>query len=149
MESNTYRPTQQWVAHQLKLAAEKLEGIRFIIHDNDSVFSEMVKRTMLSLGIKSKPITPYSPWENGIAERWVGSVRRELLDHVIIINQRHLYKLLEEYVEYYNNDRTHISLGKDSPAGRPVQKKQSDDDKLIALPRCGGLHHKYEWRQAA
>ncbi len=145
----TYRPTQQWVAEQLRMAAEKLAGIKYIIHDNDPVFSAMVKRTMRSLGITSKPITPYSPWENGIAERWVGSVRRELLDHVIIINQRHLYKLLEEYVEYYNDDRTHLSLGKDSPAGRPVQKKQSEDDKLIALPRCGGLHHKYEWRQAA
>ncbi|MCP4570537.1 MAG: transposase family protein [FCB group bacterium] len=145
----TYRPTQLWVAEQLRMAAERLVDVQFMIHDNDPLFSPLIKRTMKSMGITSMPTAVRSPWENGIAERWVGSVRRELLDYVIIINQRHLYKLLEEYVEYYNTDRTHLSLGKDSPAGRPVQKKQSDDDKLIALPRLGGLHHKYEWRQAA
>ncbi len=90
-----------------------------------------------------------SPWQNGIAERWVGNCRRELLDHVIIINQRHLYRLLGEYVEYYNEDRTHYSLGKDPPISRPVQEQESDEEKLVATPRIGGLHNKYVWEKAA
>ena len=85
----------------------------------------------------------------GIAERWVGSCRRELLDYVIILNQNHLYRLLEEYIEYYHQDRTHYHLDKDPPISRPIQKKGSDYDKVIALPRVGGLHHKYVWKEAA
>jgi hypothetical protein len=80
-----------------------------------------------------------------VAERWIGSCRRELLDHVIILNENHLYRLLEEYVDYYNQDRTHYHLNKDPPINRPVLKKGTDEDKLIALPRVGGLHHKYVW----
>ena len=86
-----------------------------------------------------------------MAERWIGSCRRELLDHVIILNRSHLLRLLNEYVEYYHQDRTHYHLDKDPPLGRPVLKKESDDDKVISLPRVGGLHHKYIWfsKQAA
>jgi len=101
------------------------------------------------LGITPIRTSIRSPWQNGIAERWVGSCRRELLDYVIILNQRHLYSLPGEYIKYYHQDRTHYNLGKDPPVSRPVQKRESDNDKVIALPRVGGLHHKYVWKEAA
>ena len=117
--------------------------------DNDKIFSSCVTRTLKSLGIVPMRTSFRSPWQNGIAERWIGSCRRELLDYVIILNQNHLYKLLEEYIEYYHRDRTHYHLGKDPPVSRPVQNKGSGNDKVIALPRVGGLHHKYVWKEAA
>ena len=117
--------------------------------DNDKIFSAFVINSLKSLGIMPIKTSIRSPWQNGIAERWIGSCRRELLDHVIILNQNHLYRLLEEYIEYYHQDRTHYNLGKDPPFNRPVLKRESDDDKVIALPRVGGLHHKYVWKKAA
>ena len=83
------------------------------------------------------------PWQNGVAERWVGSVRRELLDHVVVLNQRHLRRLLKEYVHYYHEDRTHLGLGKDTPGGRVAASTVSSASKIISLPRLGGRHHRY------
>ncbi len=97
---------------------------------------------------RSGLIGPYSPWQNGIAERWVGSARRELLDHVIIMNERHLYRLLCEYVGYYNTDRVHTQL-RDSPAGRPTEPRPSSEAQIVELPRVASLHHRYEWQEAA
>ncbi len=147
--SVTFHPTAKWVASQLEIAFKKNHSIKFMIHDRDSIFSTLVRQTLKSLGIESMRTDYRSPWQNGIAERWIGSCRRELLDHVIIFNERHLYKLLEEYIYYYNHDRTHYNLNKDSPKGRSVDKRKSPDDKVIALPRVGGLHHKYVWNKAA
>ncbi len=104
---------------------------------------------MESLGIMPVRTSIRSPWQNGIAERWIGSCRRELLDHVIVLNQTHLSRLLEEYIEYYSQDRTHYHLDKDPPVSRPVLNRESQADKVIALPRVGGLHHKYVWEKAA
>ena len=138
------------VCYQLQKAFSSAEEItRCIILDNDKIFAECVTRTLESLGIVPVRTSIRSPWQNGIAERWIGSCRRELLDHVIIFNQNHLYSLLEEYIGYYQHDRTHYHLDKDPPISRPVQTKESDDDKVIALPRVGGLHHKYVWKKAA
>jgi hypothetical protein len=120
-----------------------------MILDNDKIFSTCVTMTLKSLGITPIRTSIRSPWQNGVAERWIGSCRRELLDHVIILNQRHLYNLLGEYIEYYHQDRTHYNLGKDPPISRPVIKRESGYDKVIALPRVGGLHHKYVWNEAA
>ena len=149
----TFHPTALWVCHQLQKAfssAEEITGcIKWMIRDNDKIFSTLVNKTLKSLGIVPVRTSIRSPWQNGIAERWIGSCRRELLDHVIILNQYHLYRLLAEYIEYYHRDRTHYHLDKDPPMSRPVQTKESDDDKVIALPRVGGLHHKYVWKQAA
>ena len=89
-----------------------------------------------------------SPWQNGIAERWVGSARRELLDHVIVLNENHLQRLLREYVGYYNADRVHTKL-QDSPIGRPTECRPSPEARIVGLPRVGGLPHRYEWREAA
>ena len=149
----TFHPTAQWVCHQIQIAfssAEEITGcVKWMILDNDKIFSTLVNKTLKSLGIAPVRTSIRSPWQNGIAERWIGSCRRELLDHVIILNQYHLYRLLEEYIEYYHQDRTHYHLDKDPPLSRPVQTKESDDDKVIALPRVGGLHHKYVWKKAA
>ena len=146
----TFHPTAQWVCYQLQKAFSSLErATKCIILDNDKIFAKCVTRTLESLGIIPIRTAIRSPWQNGIAERWVGSCRREMLDHVIILNQNHLYNLLEEYIDYYHHDRTHYNLGKDPPISRPVQKKESQYDKVIALPRVGGLHHKYVWEKAA
>jgi transposase InsO family protein len=147
----TFHPTAAWVSSQIRQAfgAKKYPGIKYMIHDRDAIFSALVIRTLLSFGIQSRRTDYCCPWQNGVAERWVGSCRRELLDHVIIFNPRHLEILLTEYVQYYNEDRTHYSLGKDPPVSRPVQERHSDMDKLIAIPRVGGLHHKYVWQSAA
>jgi transposase InsO family protein len=89
---------------------------------------------------------PRSPWQNGVAEPWIGSVRRELLDHVVVFDDRHLQRLLRECVAYQHDDRTHLGLAKAKPAGRPRQTRPVGDAEVIALPRLGGLHHRYEWR---
>ena len=141
----TFHPTAQWVASQLRTAFSYTHSIKFMIHDRDSIFSSLVKETLKGLGIESRITSYRSPWQNGVAERWIGSCRRELLDHVIILNRNHLLRLLNEYVEYYHQDRTHYHLDKDPPLGRPVLRKESDDDKVIALPRVSGLHRKYIW----
>ena len=90
-----------------------------------------------------------NPWQNGVAERFVGTVRRELLDHVIVLNERHLRQLIESFVTYYNIDRTHLGVGKDSPCGRPVEQRPGLASNVVSLPRVGGLRHRYAWRQAA
>ena len=89
-----------------------------------------------------------SPWQNGTAERFVGSVRRELLDHVVVLGYEHLRRLLREYVDYYNNERVHTSIG-DAPVGRPVEHRPSEHAQALGFPRIGGLHHRYAWREAA
>jgi putative transposase len=99
--------------------------------------------------LKPKRTSVQSPWQNGIAERWVGSCRRDILDHVIALNEQHLRRLVRDYVSYYHQDRIHDSLGKDSPNRRPVEPKPATDATLISFPRMGGLHHRYAWRGAA
>ena len=89
-----------------------------------------------------------SPWQNGTAERWIGSARRELLDHVIVFDEPHLRRLLRDYVGYYNADRVHTEL-RDSPVGRQIGRRPSVNAAVIGLPRVGGLHHRYIWREAA
>jgi putative transposase len=84
-----------------------------------------------------------SPWQNGVAERWVGSCRRDLLDHVIILNERHLKRLVSSYLFYYHEDRTHLGLAKDTPAGRPTEIRSARESKIQSFPRLGGLHHRY------
>jgi transposase InsO family protein len=145
----TYHPTSCWLKEQLLQAFSHEPRPKSITFDRASIFSPIIFNTLNSLGIEPKQIDIRSPWQNGIAERWVGNCRRDLLDHVIILNQQHLYRLMKNYVEYYNADRTHYSLDKETPLGRPVLYKQGDDDKVISLPRCYDLHHKYVWKKSA
>ncbi len=145
----TYNPGTLFVTNQLERVFEDKKIPKYMIFDRGSAFSKKLKEFIESYGVKVKQTAFKSPWQNGIAERWVGNVRRDLLDHVIIFNKKHLKVLLDEYVDYYNNDRTHYSLNKEPPEEREILKKLSKDAKVIALPKLGGLHHKYIWKDSA
>jgi transposase InsO family protein len=144
----TENPTAAWVIQQLHEAFPDQPSHRFLIFDNDAIFSTEVVASMRHLGIRPKRTAFRSPWQNGTAERFVGSVRRELLDHVVVLSEDHLRRLLEEYLEYYNTERVHTSIG-DAPAGRTTDARPSGRARVIGLPRVGGLHHRYAWRNAA
>ncbi len=145
----TFHPTAIWVKAQLKIAFSKTHSIKFLLFDNDAIFSTLVVDTLKKLGIEAKRTAFKSLWQNGIVERFVSSVRRDLLYHVIVFNEHHLSLLLKDYVDYYHHDRTHYNLEKETPSGRPIQPKPNSAAKLIALPRVGGLHHRYAWKNAA
>ena len=145
----TAHPTARWVMQQLREAFPFDTAPRYLIFDRDSIFSQRVKACIKRMAIKPKQTAYRSPWQNGVCERWILSVRSECLNHVIIFNARHLRRLLKEYVEYYNADRCHLALNKDSPVGRTVQVKPAGSAKVVAIPKVGGLQHKYVWRNAA
>jgi transposase InsO family protein len=140
----TRNPNALWVALQLRETWEySQEPQRVLIFDRDSKFSADVVSTVKAIGSQPVRTAFRSPWQNGIAERSVGSVRRDLLDHVIVLNRKHLRRLLNDYVRYYHEDRTHLGLGKDTPGGRVPASVPSSGHKVISLPRLGGLHHRY------
>lgn len=141
----TAHPTASWLAQQLRNSFPD-NVPPFLILDNDAKFGNEVRRTIRSFGITEKRTSYRSPWQNGVAERWVGSVRRELLDHVIVFNERHLRRRVREYVDYYNEDRTHPGIEKDAPRNRPVSPQPHAKAQAVGRTRCGGLHGRYEWR---
>ena len=145
----TSHPTATWVIQQLREAFPFDTAPRYLILDRDSKFSNSVHGALESMGTTAVKTTYRSPWQNGVAERWIGSCRCEMLDHVIVLNERHLLRLVKSYVAYHHEDRTHLGLGKDTPFSRAVTPRPSLDAKVVALPRVGGLHHRYEWREAA
>jgi transposase InsO family protein len=118
---------------------------RFLIRDNDAKFGHAFKRRVAACGIRDRPIVRRSPWQNGYAERVIGSIRRECLDHVIVWNETHLRAFLSEYADCYNASLTLLALEKDTPDKRPVHRGGS----LVSLPVLGGLHHRYERCAAA
>jgi transposase InsO family protein len=144
----TANPTARWVIQQLRETFPDEPSHQFLIYDNDAIFSTAVTGAIKSFDIDPKRTAFRSPWQNGTAERFVGSIRRELLDHVVVLNEDHLRRLLREYVEYYNNERVHTSIS-DAPSGRAVESRRSEHATVVALPRVGGLHHRYRWREAA
>ncbi len=144
----TENPTARWVIQQLRETFPNEPNHRFLIYDNDSIFSSAVTGAIKSFEIDPKRTAFRSPWQNGTAERFVGSVRRELLDHVVVLNEDHLRRPLRDYVDYYNSERVHTSIG-DAPVGRPVESRPSADARVVSLPRVGGLHHRYRWSEAA
>ena len=146
----TQHPTSAWVRQQLREAFPFDQRPGHLLMDHDSIFSAEVAQTLMGMQIQPLRTTVQSPWQNGVAERWVGTCRRELLDHVIVLHEEHLRRLLYAFQNYYHTDRTHLSLGKDPPVSRPVCVASSPSSAtLISLPRIGGLHHRYEWREAA
>jgi len=145
----TFRPTAAWVKTQLETAFSKAHGLKYLLFDRDSIFSPLVLETLRALGIEAIRTSYRSPWQNGVAERWIGSFRRDVLDHVIVLSEKHLLALGYEYIEYHHHDRTHYNLEKDCPFPRPVLKKPSAGARLVSMPRLGGLHHRYTWRDAA
>ena len=145
----TRHPTADWVVQQLREALPEAPPYRYAIFDHDSKFNEDVISFLASTGLEAKRTSVQSPWQNGTAERWVGSCRREMLDHVIALNERHLLRLLRDYVSYYHDDRIHDALQKDTPNRRPIQPKPASHANVISEARLGGLHHRYNWRAAA
>jgi len=136
----TAHPTEQWAAQQFTEAFPFDSAPRYLIRDNDAIYGELFLRRVKSLGIKDCPIAPRSPWQTPYAERVIGSIRRECLDHVIVLNERHARRLLKEYVGYYHSARNHLSLNKDPPTSRAIEPP--DAGNIIAFPVLGGLHHR-------
>jgi putative transposase len=120
-----------------------------MILDRDGKFGEEVTELLTATGMNPTRPGPASPWQNGVAERWIGSCRRELLDYLIVLNEGHLRRLIRDYISYYHADRIHDSLEKDTPVMRSTSSKPNPSGRLISFPRLGGLHHRYEWQQAA
>ena len=145
----TANPTAAWTAQQIVEAFPWDTAPRYLLRDRDSIYGSHFRKRIKNMGI-TEVITAFrSPWQSPLVERLIGSVRRDCLNHVIVLNQKHLRRILSSYFVYYHNDRTHLSLGKDTPMERPIQSKLATDIEVGALPRVGGLHHRYEWRQVA
>lgn len=137
----TRHPTSTWISPQIRDAFPFAECPRFLVLDHDAKYGFEVLEAIRSMKITAVRTSIGCPWQNGVAERWIGSCRRELLDHVIALNERHLKRLLSEYIFYYQDDRTHIGLGKGTPKGRVPSLSRGG---VTAWPRLGGLHHRYE-----
>jgi transposase InsO family protein len=135
----TAHPTALWLAREIAHALPPDRRPAFLVRDNDGAYGKAFCRELELMGIIDKPIRPHSPWQNGHVERLIGSIRRECLNHMIILNASHLQRILREYADYYNQDRTHLSLGKDAPVHRPVECH----GKLKSRNILGGLHHRY------
>jgi len=141
----TAHPYAAWAAQQIVEAL----GVEIVparlIRDRDAIFGTefdgRVSNQVDNLGVRQIRIAPRSPWQNGHAERWVGTLRRELLDHLIVLGERHLLRLVRQHVAYYNEDRPHMSLDRDAPVARAVEPPNAGE--VVALPRVGGLHHRY------
>jgi transposase InsO family protein len=135
----TANPTAEWVARQITEAFPWDEGLRHLIRDRDKIYGSVVTRRLRAMGIRDRPTATASPWQNGVAERLIGSIRRECVDHIIVLGEIHLRRVLKSYADYYNRIRTHRSLNKDAPVTRQIQRIGSIKSHAI----LGGLHHHY------
>ena len=140
----TDHPTSAWATHQLTNAFYDEETPKFLIRDRDKIFGRVFTESVSALGIRPILTAYRSPWQNGYVERVIGSIRRECLDHLIVVNETHLRGILQNYIHYYNTQRTHLGIGKDSPQPREVQGSGKIDKAAVA----NGLHHFY-FRRAA
>jgi transposase InsO family protein len=135
----TTNPMAEWIAHQITDAFPWNDAPDYLIRDRDGSYGHAVTRRLAAMGIRDHPIAPRSPWQNGHAERLIGSIRRECLDHIVVFGDAHLRRILAAYTGYYNELRTHLSLRKDSPSHRPIQPL----GQVTSRPILGGLHHHY------
>jgi transposase InsO family protein len=135
----TAHPTAEWIAQQLSEAFPWTEAPRYLIRDRDGIYSAAVTRRLRAMGIRDKPIAPSSPWQNAYAERLIGTIRRECLDHMIVLGEAHLRRILGKYAAYYNGSRIHRSLNKDAPFHRAIERVGA----ITSRPVLGGLHHRY------
>jgi transposase InsO family protein len=140
----TRHPTSAWVSQQLRETFPYDSVPEYLIFDRAANFSEEVVSTVKSFGIAPKRTSFRSPWQNGVAERWVGNCRRDLLNHVIVLNERHLKRLMDEYIRYYHDDRTHLALEKRTPGGRVAAADTDVSREVLATSKLGGLHHRYD-----
>ena len=134
-------PYVEWTAQQIINAFPYEEAPHFLIRDRDGIYGDYFTKRIESMGIEEVPIAPRSPWQNPYCERVIGSIRRECLDHVIVLNERHLCRILTEYFDYYHNSRPHLSLDRNSPSPREVEPPSQG--KVISIRQVGGLHHRY------
>ena len=135
----TTNPTAEWIARQITEAFPWDQAPRYLIRDRDRAYGAVIAQRLRAMGIRDRPIAPRSPWQNGYVERVIGSIRRECLDHVIVLGEAHLRRILGKYATYYNEWRIHRSLNKDSPFPRSIERI----GKITSQPILGGLHHQY------
>jgi putative transposase len=142
----TEHPTALWAARQMIEAFPDDTAPRWLLRDRDTIYGDVFRRRVASMDIGEVISAPSSPWQNPYAERLIGSIRRECLNHVIVLGERHLRRLLTAYLNYYHGARTHLALEKDAPTPRRVQTPT--EGRVVAFPEVGGLHHRYERRAA-
>jgi transposase InsO family protein len=135
----TRHPTAAWLARQITEAFPWASAPAYLVRDNDRAYGHVVTTRVTAMGIRDRPSSPGSPWQNGIAERLIGTLRCECLDHMVIFGEAHLRRILSAYAVYYNQTRTHLALNKDCPLQRPIQRLGS----VAATPVLAGLHHQY------
>jgi len=135
----TAYPTAEWIARQITETVPWNEVPRYLIRDRDRLYGVAVTRRLRAIGIRDKPIAAGSPWQNSFAERLIGTIRRDCVDHIVVLVETHLRRILREYARYYNTARTHRSLNEDAPVSRPVQ--QIGD--IVSHVLVGELHHQY------
>jgi putative transposase len=136
----TESPTAAWTAQQVIEAFPYDEAPRYLIRDRDSIYGEPFTRRVKAMGIDEVVIAPQSPWQNPYVQRLIGSVRR-CLDHIIVLDEAHLRRILSQYFAHYHEDRTHLALERNAPIPRPIEARNSG--RVVAAPRVGGLHHRY------
>src|SRR6056297_130916 len=137
-----------WAAQQIVEACPWDTLPKYLLRDRDGIFGDYFQSRVQNMGINEVKTAPQSPWQNPYVERLIGSIRRDCINAMIILNEAHLKRILTEYFAYYHEDRTHLGLAKETPAGRSVSEKP-ENGKVVAIPRLGGLHHRYEWQDAA
>jgi putative transposase len=142
----TEHPTARWTGEQMIQAFPDWAEPKYLLRDRDSIYGEELRERIQAIGIEEITTAPRSPWQNPFCERLIGSVRRDCLNHVIILGESHLRKILARYFDYYHKYRTHLSLDKDAPERRPVQDAELGE--VIEIPEVGSLHHHYERRAA-
>jgi transposase InsO family protein len=135
----TRHPTAEWLARQITEAFPWASAPGYLVRDNDQAYGQVFTARVGAMGIRDRPITPGSPWQNGIVERLIGTLRCECLDQMAIFDEAHLRRVLTAYASYYNQTRPHLALQKDAPLRRAVQRIGS----VVAIPVLGGLHHQY------
>ncbi len=138
----TQHPTAGWLSRQLTAAFPWDTAPRYLLRDRDGSYGRYFSGRVEAMGISEVVTAPRSPWQNAYVERVIGSIRRECLDQIVVVNERHLRRVLSQYVDYYHRSRTHLSLDKDCPESRPVQPPAFG--RIVAVPQVGGLHHRYE-----
>src|SRR5664279_1713872 len=135
----TRHPTAEWLARQITEAFPWASAPAYLVRDNDRAYGHVFRSRVRAMGIRDRPISPGSPWQNGYAERLIGTLRRECLDQMVIFSEAHLRRILSAYATYYNQSRTHLSLLKNAPMGRAVHRYGT----ITAAPVLSGLHHRY------
>ena len=141
LERSVTHPTAEWTARQVIQAFPYEEAPRFLLQDRDGIYGAHFRERLKHFEIEEVTIAPRAPWQNPYVERLTGSIRRECLDHVIVLNEDHLHRILKEYFEYYHHARTHLALGRNAPMPRAVEPPAKGE--VVSTPYLGGLHHLY------